>query len=341
MRPCPFGSKHSSMLSSKRTIPLDPRPQQTPGALLSRSLPNLVSGRRRCAGGRSVAAHVALQQAYAAPAGSRRVSGPAPASACCAAAGSAVNTPAADTSSTTTDDYRTVLQDLLVWLVNNGVTGVGQAGSKVALYQDEGGDRGIIAVEDISAGVELVRVPLRLAITDVMEDKQRSELVGQGALWQDRLVAKLLHEVQLGKQSAWYPYIRALPKSVPSALESFTASEALEVQFPAPVAAIQAHADKMATSWQACRPDAIYGADPKTYRWAHLCVMSRTFGNAAPGGGIGVHMMVPLIDMLNHAGDETQSGLLADEPVARDNARWGRWVTTSCRRANCVLFQHG
>eukprot|EP00878_Enallax_costatus_P031798 GHUV01034845.1.p1 GENE.GHUV01034845.1~~GHUV01034845.1.p1 ORF type:complete len:340 (+),score=61.77 GHUV01034845.1:794-1813(+) len=270
MRPCPFGSKHSSMLSSKRTIPLDPRPQQTPGALLSRSLPNLVSGRRRCAGGRSVAAHVALQQAYAAPAGSRRVSGPAPASACCAAAGSAVNTPAADTSSTTTDDYRTVLQDLLVWLVNNGVTGVGQAGSKVALYQDEGGDRGIIAVEDISAGVELVRVPLRLAITDVMEDKQRSELVGQGALWQDRLVAKLLHEVQLGKQSAWYPYIRALPKSVPSALESFTASEALEVQFPAPVAAIQAHADKMATSWQACRPDAIYGADPKTYRWAHL-----------------------------------------------------------------------
>jgi hypothetical protein len=27
------------------------------------------------------------------------------------------------------------------------------------------------------------------------------------------------------------------------------------------------------------------------------CVMSRTFGNAAPGGGIGVRMMVPLIDV--------------------------------------------
>lgn len=49
--------------------------------------------------------------------------------------------------------------------------------------------------------------------------------------------------------------------------------------------------------------------------------MSRTFGNAAHTGGIGVHMMVPLIDMLNHAGDETDSGLLSDAPVARDNVR--------------------
>lgn len=49
--------------------------------------------------------------------------------------------------------------------------------------------------------------------------------------------------------------------------------------------------------------------------------MSRTFGNAAQGGGIGVRMMVPLIDMLNHAGDETESGLLFDTPIARDNVR--------------------
>jgi hypothetical protein len=50
--------------------------------------------------------------------------------------------------------------------------------------------------------------------------------------------------------------------------------------------------------------------------------MSRTFGNAAPAGGIGVRMLVPLIDMLNHAGDETVSGLLSDSSImARDNVR--------------------
>lgn len=32
-------------------------------------------------------------------------------------------------------------------VVHAGVTGVGKADSKIALYQDTGGDRGIIAVE--------------------------------------------------------------------------------------------------------------------------------------------------------------------------------------------------
>ena len=49
--------------------------------------------------------------------------------------------------------------------------------------------------------------------------------------------------------------------------------------------------------------------------------MSRTFGNAAPGGGIGVRMLVPLVDMLNHAGDRT-AGLLSGEAFATDNVRW-------------------
>jgi hypothetical protein len=58
-------------------------------------------------------------------------------------------------------------------------------------------------------------------------------------------------------------------------------------------------------------------------------VMSRTFGNASASGGVGVRMLVPLIDMLNHAGDETQ-GLMGDEPVAQDNVRWGMWEGGWC-----------
>jgi hypothetical protein len=49
-------------------------------------------------------------------------------------------------------------------------------------------------------------------------------------------------------------------------------------------------------------------------------VMSRTFGNAAQTGGIGVRMLVPLIDMLNHAGDET-GGLLSEPATPKDNVR--------------------
>lgn len=30
----------------------------------------------------------------------------------------------------------------------------------------------------------------------------------QGALWQDRLVAKLLQELQKGRASPWYPYLQ-------------------------------------------------------------------------------------------------------------------------------------
>ena len=55
-----------------------------------------------------------------------------------------------------------------------------------------------------------------------------------------------------------------------------------------------------------------------------MCVFSRTFGNAAPGGGVGVRMLVPLVDMLNHGGDQTESGMLADpDHAATDNVRCG------------------
>ena len=52
-------------------------------------------------------------------------------------------------------------------------------------------------------------------------------------------------------------------------------------------------------------------------------VHSRTFANAARTGGVGVRMLVPLVDMINHAGDTTASGSM-DDPniVPTDNVRW-------------------
>lgn len=52
-------------------------------------------------------------------------------------------------------------------------------------------------------------------------------------------------------------------------------------------------------------------------------VCSRTFGVAAEQGGVGMRMLVPLLDMINHAGDEWGGPWdpAGPEPVARDNVR--------------------
>lgn len=47
-------------------------------------------------------------------------------------------------------------------------------------------------------------------------------------------------------------------------------------------------------------------------------VQSRTCGSAAKQGGVGVRMLVPLVDMLNHGGDEkasTSHGHIASDSV--------------------------
>ena len=49
-------------------------------------------------------------------------------------------------------------------------------------------------------------------------------------------------------------------------------------------------------------------------------VFSRTFGSPAEGGGVGVRMLVPLADLLNHGGDVTR-GRLCDGSEAADNVR--------------------
>lgn len=55
-------------------------------------------------------------------------------------------------------------------------------------------------------------------------------------------------------------------------------------------------------------------------------VHSRTFGSAAKGGGVGVRMLVPLVDMLNHSGDIVQLGGpgLCGERAGTDNVRCAR-----------------
>jgi hypothetical protein len=73
-------------------------------------------------------------------------------------------------------------------------------------------------------------------------------------------------------------------------------------------------------SMLACvRPPATVGLYVRTSRLLQV-VQSRTFGSAAKQGGVGVRMLMPLLDMLNHGGDEkagTRHG-----HIATDSVRW-------------------
>ena len=67
-------------------------------------------------------------------------------------------------------------------------------------------------------------------------------------------------------------------------------------------------------------------------------VHSRTFGTGAPEGGVGVRMLLPVMDLLNHAGDEADF-TLSDTVRRADNVRWAASHAT----ANLVrlVWMHG
>ena len=50
-------------------------------------------------------------------------------------------------------------------------------------------------------------------------------------------------------------------------------------------------------------------------------VHSRTFGAPAKEGGTAVHMLLPLVDFLNHGGDETEC-LPGDKAAPTANVRY-------------------
>ena len=126
------------------------------------------------------------------------------------------------------------LQTLLGWLVANGVEGVGASDSRVGVYSGEDGERGLAALAPIGANEVLLRVPLRLAITDHVDEDEEEGTEGgvegqaggwralRDAPWSLRLAARLLELRAQGDSCPWAAYIATLPVVVPSPLTAFT-----------------------------------------------------------------------------------------------------------------------
>ncbi|KAI3428549.1 hypothetical protein D9Q98_007371 [Chlorella vulgaris] len=219
------------------------------------------------------------------------------------------------------------LQSFLQWALANGVEGVpGSDGSKTGLYTGEGGERGVVCLQAISKGETIMRLPLRLAITDQEEEgreEQAEDTTGvERQPWSVRLAGKLLQMLQQGDACPWKPYLAVLPRVVPSPLTTYSWDDVQAIQYP-PMRRQVDHASWLASS--ACQQG--NGAFTREqWDWALSVVHSRTFG--APGGsstgGAGVRMLVPLVDMLNHAGDYITSppGQMPPLVQAGDCVRW-------------------
>jgi hypothetical protein len=57
-----------------------------------------------------------------------------------------------------------------------GVEGLSGPDAKVALYEGEGGQRGVVCTQGLRKGETVVRIPLKLAVTDYPEDEESNEV---------------------------------------------------------------------------------------------------------------------------------------------------------------------
>lgn len=225
----------------------------------------------------------------------------------------------------------TPLQAFLRWLLANGVQGVGAADSKVGLYEGEGGERGVVCMQPIVAGEVIMCMPMRLAVADHSgQEEEEGEEAGDGfgleeRPWSVRLAGKLLGMVQQGASCPWHPYLQVLPKVVPSPLTTFSWQDVQAIEYE-PMRRQLDHASWLASS--ASQQGGSSSFSREQWDWALSVVHSRTFGapGASSAGGVGVRMLVPLVDMLNHAGDYTTGppGAATSPPAmqAFDNVRW-------------------
>eukprot|EP00892_Ulva_mutabilis_P001471 jgi/Ulvmu1/11324/UM074_0039.1 len=259
------------------------------------------------------------------------------------------------------DSVRQDLDNFITWACANGVEGFGQEGSNACLFVGSDGERGVIAQKDMRKGKVIVQVPLRIALADHPFDQESNQLLSPEAPWSARLACRLLRESARGKDSQWLPYIKVLPNELPtpvhwpwSLLSQIKYQQAANHCFETHWVVESALAKLTGTAMGGDREE-ISEEDKEAFRWACALVHSRTFATAGQDGGVGVRVMVPVLDMFNHAGDEVRN-LLTSRSRPCDNCRWqavapennhvGEWVmqvvaTTDIMDGDELCFSYG
>ena len=207
----------------------------------------------------------------------------------------------------------------------NGVEGLGDEASKLALYRTEDGQRGVLCVAPVAAGERLVRVPLSLGLPDQWLEADGPELF-EGATWGVRLAAKLLREVKRGDASPRAPWFRVLPEGV-GAPYFFRFDEVREIQYGPMREELDRYGWLVADGYRQAGGgeggcEAMGGASKEEFEWAMALVHSRSFGLASEKGGIQTRMLLPFIDCFNHSGDQGFYTREAEVPVQSAQVFW-------------------
>ena len=204
---------------------------------------------------------------------------------------------------------------LVRWCVERGATG---SGLSVRLPDESNKGRGLEASRDIAVDEPVLSLPLEMGICDVQEGHPPEAWeTMMNAPWGVRLACRVLQERAKGEASDYAPYLALVPASVPGSPLLYAEDEVVGLQYPPAVAEAREMRDA-ARKWHAILseecPSALAGADYDAFAAAVSVVHSRTYGVAGEKGEGYFRALLPLADLLNHAGDEyaPEASFLAD-----------------------------
>ena len=211
------------------------------------------------------------------------------------------------------------------WLESESVA------SAVALADCGGGLRGVQTTKATKAGAELLRVPRALILDDA-----RADASPVGKLWADaaapvpaylRIALLLLHEARLGDASPLAQYVAMLPTAAEFAAEGgpaalWTDDELALLECPKLAGDAQSRRRLLEEHPVVAPPAALAakwselglpGASPTAdeLAWAVAAVTSRAYG--ADEGGRSISMLIPMVDMANHASPPNTAKGLDDD----------------------------
>ena len=230
-------------------------------------------------------------------------------------------------ASTATDELR--LQQLLRWLTANGAKGFGDPddpNTKVGVFLQDTNNRGLIATKDVKAGQVIFQVPVALGVVHAAQ--------GDECPWSVRLAAKVLRLKAEGDACLWSEYINVLPDRVSNPTSPDVAFEQV-VAIGDEVARSEVDFSRWIASSNFKRlleggpglPELPEGTTEEAFCDAMAVVHSRTFSIPAKDRPSGLaRLLMPGIDLLNHAGDVDLAMCDASrsdlEVLATDACRW-------------------
>ena len=200
---------------------------------------------------------------------------------------------------------RTAAGALVKWCVERGASG---SGLSVRLPDDSLRGRGLEASRDIEVDEIVLSLPLEMGICDAQEGHPAETWdTMANAPWGVRLACRVLQERAKGVTSEYAPYLELIPESVPGSPLLYADDQVLGLQYPPAVN----EAREMRTAvemWHGILkkecPSALAGATYDDFKSAVSVVHSRTYGIAGESGEGYFRALLPLADLLNHAGDE-------------------------------------